>query len=393
MDELAQFKEILAQTSPSPMGLSIKHAQGSYIFDTNDKAYLDFTSGIAVSSLGHGHPKIKEAIKAQVDKHLHVMVYGEFIQEAQTQLGKKLIELLPADLSQVYFVNSGTEANEGALKLAKRFTNRTEIISFDKSYHGSTHGSLSVSGNEDKKYAFRPLLPDVKFIPFNCQTSLEAITQRTACVIAETVQGDAGIRIPSQAFMQALRKKCDLTGTLLVLDEIQCGIGRTGKMFAFEHFGITPDILTIGKAFGGGMPIGAFVSSKEIMGKLSSDPALGHITTFGGHPLPCSAALAALKVMEEECVTDQVEEKGATLETMLQHREVKEIRRIGLFMAIDLSSAEKVQHVVDYCKDHGVLSFWFLSCPNSFRIAPPLNISTEDLKKGALVIQKAFDSL
>ena len=393
MDELVQFKEILAQTSLSPMGLSIKYAQGSYIFDTNNRSYLDFTSGIAVSSLGHGHPKIKEAIKAQVDKHLHVMVYGEFIQEAQTQLGKKLIELLPADLSQVYFVNSGTEANEGALKLAKRFTNRTEIISFDKSYHGSTHGSLSVSGNEDKKYAFRPLLPDVKFIPFNCQTSLEAITQRTACVIAETVQGDAGIRIPSQAFMQALRKKCDLTGTLLVLDEIQCGIGRTGKMFAFEHFGITPDILTIGKAFGGGMPIGAFVSSKEIMGKLSSDPALGHITTFGGHPLPCSAALAALKVMEEECVTDQVEEKGATLETMLQHREVKEIRRIGLFMAIDLSSAEKVQHVVDYCKDHGVLSFWFLSCPNSFRIAPPLNISTEDLKKGALVIQKAFDSL
>ena len=393
MDELVQFKEILAQTSLSPMGLSIKYAQGSYIFDTNNRSYLDFTSGIAVSSLGHGHPKIKEAIKAQVDKHLHVMVYGEFIQEAQTQLGKKLIELLPADLSQVYFVNSGTEANEGALKLAKRFTNRTEIISFDKSYHGSTHGSLSVSGNEDKKYAFRPLLPDVKFIPFNCQTSLEAITQRTACVIAETVQGDAGIRIPSQAFMQALRKKCDLTGTLLVLDEIQCGIGRTGKMFAFEHFGITPDILTIGKAFGGGMPIGAFVSSKEIMGKLRSDPALGHITTFGGHPLPCSAALAALKVMEEECVTDQVEEKGATLETMLQHREVKEIRRIGLFMAIDLSSAEKVQHVVDYCKDHGVLSFWFLSCPNSFRIAPPLNISTEDLKKGALVIQKAFDSL
>jgi acetylornithine/succinyldiaminopimelate/putrescine aminotransferase len=393
MDELAQFKEILAQTSPSPMGLSIKYAQGSYIFDTNDRAFLDFTSGIAVSSLGHGHPRIKEAIKAQVDKHLHVMVYGEFMQEAQTKLGKKLIELLPDDLSQVYFVNSGTEANEGALKLAKRFTNRTEIISFDKSYHGSTHGSLSVSGNEDKKYAFRPLLPDVKFIPFNCQSSLEAITQRTACVIVETIQGDAGIRIPSRAFMQALRKKCDLTGALLVLDEIQCGMGRTGKMFAFEHFGITPDILTIGKAFGGGMPIGAFVSSTEIMGKLSSDPILGHITTFGGHPLPCSAALAALQVMEEECIADQVEEKGAALESMLQHREVKEIRRVGLFMAVDLSSAEKVQHVVDYCKDHGVLSFWFLSCPNSFRIAPPLNISTEDLKKGALVIQKAFDSL
>jgi len=393
MNELIQFKEILAQTSPSPMGLSIKNAQGSYIFDTNDRAYLDFTSGIAVSSLGHGHPKIKEAIKKQVDKHLHVMVYGEFIQEAQTQLAKKLIEFLPDDLSQVYFVNSGTEANEGALKLAKRYTHRTEIISFDRSYHGSTHGSLSVSGNEDKKYAFRPLLPDVKFIPFNCQASLEAITQRTACVIVETIQGDAGIRIPNRSFMQALRKKCDLTGALLILDEIQCGIGRTGKMFAFEHFGITPDVLTIGKAFGGGMPIGAFISSKEIMGKLSSDPALGHVTTFGGHPLPCSAALAALKVMEEECIVDQVEEKGAVLEAMLQHREVTEIRRIGLFMAVDLSAAEKVQHVVDYCKDHGVLSFWFLSCPNSFRIAPPLNISTEDLKKGALVILKAFDSL
>ncbi len=393
MSDLKQFTELLAQTSPKPLGLSIRSAKGSCVYDKHGKEYLDFTSGIAVSALGHGHPKINDALKKQIDKHLHVMVYGEFIQEAQLDLAKKLTAILPKNLSQVYFVNSGTEANEGALKLAKRFNQRTEIVSFEKSYHGSTHGSLSVSGNENKKYAFRPLLPDVKFIPFNCESSLNSITTRTSCVIMETIQGDAGIRIPTRSFMQALRSRCTETGALLILDEIQCGMGRTGTMFAFEHFEIVPDILTLGKAFGGGMPIGAFVASEKIMQSLSSDPPLGHITTFGGHPLPCAAAAAALSILEEEKIIDRVEELGNLLESILQHENVIEIRRIGLMLAIDLESPQQVQKVVEKTMENGVLCFWFLSCPASFRVAPPLNISKEDLEKGAHVIRRAFDTL
>ena len=393
MSDLKQFTELLAQTSPTPLGLSIRSAKGSYVYDKNGKEYLDFTSGIAVSALGHGHPKINHALKEQIDKHLHVMVYGEFIQEAQLHLAKKLTDILPKCLSQAYFVNSGTEANEGALKLAKRFNQRTEIVSFEKSYHGSTHGSLSVSGNENKKYAFRPLLPDVKFIPFNCESSLNSITTRTSCVIMETIQGDAGIRIPTRSFMQALRSRCTETGALLILDEIQCGMGRTGTMFAFEHFEIVPDILTLGKAFGGGMPIGAFVASEKIMQSLSSDPPLGHITTFGGHPLPCAAAAAALSILEEEKIIDRVEELGNLLESILQHENVIEIRRIGLMLAIDLESPQQVQKVVEKTMENGVLCFWFLSCPTSFRVAPPLNISKEDLEKGAHVIRCALDTL
>lgn len=393
MKESKLITPVLAQTSPYPIGLSIERAEGSYIYDLNGNAYLDFTSGIAVSALGHGNKKIKEAIKHQVDKHLHVMVYGEFKQDVQIALGTKLTSLLPNSLNQVYFVNSGTEANEGALKLAKRYTGKTEIISFKNSYHGSTHGSLSVSGNESKKFAFRPLLPDVKFITFNSIEQLVEITERTACVIMETIQGDAGVRIPSHEFMVALRKKCNETGALLILDEIQCGMGRVGTMFAFEQFGITPDILTLGKALGAGMPMGAFIASSEIMHSFSNNPALGHITTFGGHPVVCAAALAGLMVLEEESIIEKVAEKGKLLESLIQHEKIVELRRLGLLFAIELSSANEVQKVVGYCQQNGVLSFWFLSCPESFRIAPPLNINEVDIKKGANVILAALNSL
>ena len=393
MKEPKLNKMVLAQTSSFPIGLAIDRAKGSYIYDVDGNAFLDFTSGIAVSGLGHGNTKITEAIKQQVDKHLHVMVYGEFQQKAQIELGTKLTSLLPKSLDQVYFVNSGTEANEGALKLAKRYTGLTEIISFKNSYHGSTHGSLSVSGNESKKYAFRPLLPDVKFIDFNSMEQLHEISEKTACVIMETIQGDAGVRIPSIEFMHALRTKCTETKTLLILDEIQCGMGRTGFMFAFERFGITPDILTLGKALGAGMPMGAFIAPFKIMNALSNNPPLGHITTFGGHPVVCAAALAGLTVLEEEEIIKNVEIKGAFLEAQLHHDNIVELRRVGLLFAIELSSPAAVQKVVEYCHRHGMLSFWFLSCPESFRIAPPLNISHTDIKKGAKIIIEALDQL
>lgn len=393
MSSVNEFKRVLAQTTPYPIGLEVERAEGSYIYTTDGKAYLDLTSGIAVSSLGHGHPKIKQAIKDQVDKHLHVMVYGEFVQSSQLNLAKKITSLLPAGLDQVYLVNSGTEATEGALKLAKRYTGRNEIISFNKSYHGSTHGSLSVSGNETKKYAFRPLLPQVKFIDFNVQAELQQITESTACVIVETIQGDAGVRIPSQSFMKALRKRCTDVGALLILDEIQCGLGRTGSWFAFEQYGIQPDILTLGKALGGGMPIGAFISSYEMMSSLTHDPVLGHITTFGGHPVVAASALAGLEILEEENLVQDVERKGNLFEELISHENIVEIRRSGMFFAIELASPDAVQEVVEECQANGVLSFWFLSCPESFRIAPPLNISDEDIRKGAEVIRTAISNL
>ncbi|MDW8330155.1 MAG: aspartate aminotransferase family protein [Cyclobacteriaceae bacterium] len=384
------FFQHLAQTSPSPYLIEVERAQGIYLYSPDGKRYMDLISGIAVSNLGHGHPRIIEAIKNQADKHLHVMAYGEFIQDAPNRLAEKLVSMLPPSLNCCYFVNSGTEANEGALKLAKRFTGRTEIVSFHKSYHGSTHGSLSVSGNERKKYAFRPLLPDVRFIRFNETADLEQITERTACVIMETIQGDAGVRIPSTEFMHALRKRCDETGALLILDEIQCGMGRTGKLFAFEHFGIIPDILTIGKAFGGGLPIGAFVADKKIMETLTFDPPLGHITTFGGNPVCCASALAVLEVLEEEKVVAGVERKGKLFEELLQHSDIRELRRIGLMFAVDFDSAERVNRIVQRAKDKGVICYWFLSHPYSFRIAPPLIINDDEIREACKRILEAI---
>ena len=387
------FLAHLAQTTESPSLIAVTNAEGIYIYDTDNKRYTDLISGIGVSNVGHRHPAVVQAIKDQVDKHLHVMVYGEYIQSSSNQLAKKLISLLPPNLNCCYFVNSGTEANEGALKLAKRYTGRTELIACRKSYHGSTHGSLSVSGNEAKKRAFRPLLPDVLFINFNDLSDLEFITERTACVIMETVQGDAGVRIPSKEYMKALRQRCNDTGALLILDEIQCGMGRTGTLFAFEQFGITPDILTVAKAFGGGLPIGSFISDRQMMASLSHDPMLGHITTFGGNPVCCASALAALNVLEKENLIADVEEKGKLFESLLKHSRIKEVRRIGLMFAIDFESAEVVTRIVHKAKELGVICYWFLSHPYSFRIAPPLTITTTQIKESCETILMAVDNI
>lgn len=384
------FLNHLAPTNLHPFLIPVERAEGVWLYTPDGKRYMDMISGIGVSNIGHRHPKVVQAIKDQLDKHLHVMVYGEYIQSAPNRLAKKLTSLLPLSLDCCYFVNSGTEANEGALKLAKRVTGRTGIVSFRKSYHGSTHGTLSVSGNEAKKSPFRPLLPDVTFIEFDNPNDLSGITTRTACVIMETIQGDAGVRVPSQDFMKALRIRCDETGALLILDEIQCGMGRTGTLFAFEQFGIIPDILTIAKAFGGGLPIGAFISSRERMNLLAHDPPLGHITTFGGNPVCCASALATLEIISEPALLKEVEHKGDRIVQRLKHRHIKAVRRIGLMMAFDFDSEERVQRIVDESLKNGVVCFWFLSHPNSFRLAPPLNISNEEIDLACDVILDAI---
>lgn len=385
------FLQHLAPTSPHPFLIDVEKAEGVYLYSPNGKKYIDMISGIAVSNVGHRHPTVIQAIKAQLDKHLHVMVYGEYIQSASNQLAAKLASLLPPSLHCSYFVNSGTEANEAALKLAKRITGRTELISCKKSYHGSTHGSLSISGNEKKKQAFLPLLPDVRFIEFNNENDLACITDRTACVIMETIQGDAGVRVPTKKYLQAVRQRCTEVGAVLIFDEIQCGMGRTGKLFAFEHFDVVPDILTIAKAFGGGLPIGAFISSHENMQLLTHNPMLGHITTFGGNPVCCASALATLQVIEEENLLMDVERKGKLIEELLRHPKIKEVRRIGLMFAFDFDTEERVNNIVQYCKAHGVICYWFLSHPNSFRIAPPLTITEEEIKLACAVIKDAID--
>jgi acetylornithine/succinyldiaminopimelate/putrescine aminotransferase len=386
------FLNNLAQTNDSPFLISIERAEGIYLYSPEGKRYTDLISGIGVSNIGHRHPKVIDAIKKQLDKHLHVMVFGEYIQASSNLLAHKLTSLLPSSLNSVYFVNSGTEANEGALKLAKRYTGRTEIISCRKSYHGSTHGSLSVSGNEVKKQAFRPLLPDVKFIDFNVEADLQHITTDTACVIMETIQGDAGVRIPSKNYLEAVRKRCNEAGALLILDEIQCGMGRTGTLFAFEQFDIVPDILTTAKAFGGGLPIGAFIADQKIMKSLTHNPMLGHITTFGGNPVCCASALATLEVIEEEKLLSHVEAKGKLFETLLQHKYIKEIRRFGLLFAVDFDSAERVNRIVEYAKQKGVICYWFLSHPHSFRIAPPLTITEAEIREACAVVLEAIEN-
>jgi acetylornithine/succinyldiaminopimelate/putrescine aminotransferase len=386
------FLRHLAPTNLHPFLIPVERAEGVWLFTPDGKKYMDMIAGIGVTNIGHRHPKVVQAIKDQIEKHLHVMVYGEYIQSAPNRLAKTLTSLLPPSLDSCYFVNSGTEANEGALKLAKRVTGRTGIVSFRKSYHGSTHGTLSVSGNETKKAPFRPLLPDVNFLRFNNVDDLVHITARTACVIMETVQGDAGVRVPSQDFMRALRQRCDDSGALLILDEIQCGMGRCGTLFAFEQFGITPDIVTIAKAFGGGLPIGAFISSHNNMSLLAHDPPLGHITTFGGNPVCCASALASLEVITGKGLLASVEEKGRRIEQRLKHRHIREVRRIGLMMAFDFDSEERVQRIVDESLSNGVICFWFLSHPNSFRLAPPLNITDEEIDIACDVIMKAIEA-
>ena len=386
----ADFLNLLGQTNPFPYLIDVDKAEGIFIYDKTGKRYTDMIAGVAVNNIGHRHPQVIKRIQEQLDKYLHVMVYGEFIQETPLQLARALTNVLPQQLNCVYPVNSGTEANEAALKLAKRVTGRTQLIACKGSYHGNTHGSMSVSANEVKKIAFRPLLPDVGFIRHNVIEDLSLITERTAGVIIEPVQGDAGVRPASTKYLKALRKRCDETGTLLIFDEIQCGMGRTGKLFAFEHSGVVPDILTLGKALGGGLPIGAFIARKEHMAELTHNPMLGHITTFGGNAVVCAAAWATLEVFQQEIDFAAVEANGQLLEDMLSELdEIKEIRRIGMMFACDMISAERVEKVVNKCLEYGLISFWFLSHPYSFRLSPPLTITRDEIIESGKIIQRA----
>lgn len=392
MNRREKFLSLQGQTNPFPYLLDIDYAKGIYIYDKSGKAFMDMIAGVAVNNIGHNHPKVVDALKSQIDKHLHVMVYGEFIQDAPLLMAERLTALMPKELNCVYTVNSGAEANEAALKLAKRLTGRSQIIAFKGAYHGGTHGALSVSANETKKEKYRPLLPGIKFINFNDVEELEAINNQCAAVIVETVQGDAGVRKASAEFMRALRDKCTATGTQLIFDEVQCGIGRTGQNFAFEMYeNVVPDILTLGKALGGGMPIGAFVSSKEKMNELSHDPMLGHITTFGGHPVVCAAAAATLDVLTSEIDYKKVDETAQILVDMLTgDPEIKEIRRVGMMYAFDMESFERVEKVVQRCLELGLISFWFLSHPYSFRLSPPINISRDEMTKAGEIILQAI---
>lgn len=385
------FLDHLAQTSPHPLALDIVHAEGCLLTDRSGKQYLDLVAGLAVNNVGHRHPAVVAAIKDQCDKYLHVIPYGEFIQEPQVRFAERLTSILPPGLDSVYFVNSGTEAIEAALKLAKRSTGRTGLVACHKSYHGSTHGSLSITGNETKKYRYRPLLPDVQFMTFGEMADLDLITDGTAAVVVEPIQGDAGVRVPDPVWLKALRERCSKTGAMLVFDEVQTGFGRTGKLFAFEHFRVVPDILVLGKALGGGLPMGAFVSSRERMHLLTQDPVLGHITTFGGHPLPCVAGHAALEVLVNEDLSSNAERMGQLFNELLVHPHIVEVRGQGLMLAVELGDSDHVQRTVHTCLERGVLGFWFLSCPTAFRIAPPLTISEANVRQAAATILGALD--
>lgn len=387
------FLRHIAQPSPTPLALEIVKAEGAILYDADGREYIDLIGGINVANVGHRHPKVIAAIQKQLDAYLHIMVYGEFIEAPQVQYAKLLTDHLPASLNSVYFTNSGAEATEGAMKLAKRVTNRTQIMAFNNSYHGSTQGALSIIGDEYWRNAFRPLLPDVLHLEYNSFESLTEITERTACVIIETVQGEAGIIVPDKEWIQTLRKKCNETGTLLILDEIQTGFGRTGKLWAFEHFDIVPDILLLGKALGGGMPLGAFISDKKLMSSLTENPALGHITTFGGHPVCCAAGMAAMNVLLEEKLIDPVKRKEELFRLLLVHPKIKAIRSFGLWLAIEFDSFETNKKIIDKCVEQGMLTDWFLFAPNCLRISPPLIISEEQIKQACKVLLSSCNKL
>jgi acetylornithine/N-succinyldiaminopimelate aminotransferase len=380
-----------AQTTNFPLLLEFERAEGIYMYNAEGKAWMDLISGIGVSNLGHSNPHVINAVKQQVDKYMHLMVYGEYVQTPQVRFAEKLISILPGNLQSVYFTNSGAEAVEGALKLAKRFTGRSGVVACHNSYHGSTQGALSVMGNEEYKQAYRPLLPGIKFIKFNNADELGLINEQTACVIIETIQGEAGIRVPDAAYMQALRARCNKTGTLLILDEIQAAFGRSGKLFAFEHFGIVPDILLLAKALGGGMPVGAFIASNQIMAALKENPMLGHITTFGGHPVCCAAGLAALEVLLDEKLCEQVAQKEALIRQLLVHPAIKEIRGKGLMLAVELESFDLNKKIIDRCIENGVITDWFLHCGNAMRLAPPLIITPAEITKACEIILGAIN--
>lgn len=392
-----QFLAHVGQTSPSPLMIEVARAEGSFFYTPEGKRYYDLVAGVSVNNAGHANPRIIEAVQRQAADYMHVMVYGEMVERPQVQYATRLAELLPGDLESVYFVNSGAEAIEGALKLAKRYTARTQIISMRRAYHGSTHGAMSLMGEpegEEWKEAFRPLLPDVRSIDFNDLGQLELITERTACVVVEPVQGEAGVRLPDPEWLEALRLRCDQTGALLIFDEIQTGMGRTGALFAMQKYGILPDIVCLAKAFGGGMPLGAFISRKEVMDTLQSNPTLGHITTFGGHPVCCAAGLAMLEYLLDNHVVEQVEQKGALYEELLKdHPQVVEIRRSGLLLAVELGSSEKMFRMMELFNETGILSDWFLYCDTAFRISPPLTISEEEVRDSARIIRECLDRL
>ena len=392
-----QFLQHVAQTSPSPMLVEVERAEGSCFYTPEGKRYYDLVAGVSVSNVGHCNPVVVEAVQQQAARYMHVMVYGEFVEAPQVEYARRIAELLPDPLESVYFLNSGAEAVEGALKLAKRYTGRTELISFRRAYHGSTHGAMSMMGTpegEEWKAAFRPLLPDVQSLEFNDFEQLKRITTRTAAVLVEPVQGEAGVRLPREGFLEALRERCDEVGALLIFDEIQTGFGRTGEIFACVKYGVTPDIVCLAKALGGGMPLGAFVSSTEIMSTLSHSPVLGHITTFGGHPVCCAAGLAALNYIEANDLHHKAEEKGAMFERLLaDHQQVLEIRRAGLLLAIELGVPDKLYRLMELFKEAGVMSDWFLYCDTAFRISPPLTISEAEIEECCQIIRRCLDEL
>ena len=387
------FQNHLAQTSSTPLQLEIESAQGVYLQGVNGQKYLDLISGIGVSNIGHRHPKVISAIQGQLDKYLHLMVYGEYIQTPQVKLAHALTATLPEKLDNVYLVNSGSEAVEGALKLAKRFTGKTKIVSCHNAYHGSSHGALSVCGNETLKQSFRPLIPAIGLINFGKLDDLDCIDSNTAAVIVETIQGEAGVRIASQEYFKALRAKCDQYGSLLILDEIQCGYGRTGKFWAFEHYHIIPDIVVCAKGMGGGMPIGAFIASREVMQSLTCEPVLGHISTFGGHPLSAAAALATINVIQEEKLIPNVNQKAELFKEWLVHDRILAIRNKGLMMAVDFESHQVLKPIIDEAINGGIITDWFLFCDQSMRIAPPLTINNGQIIEACKVIVQAIQKV
>ena len=392
-----QFLTHVAQTSPAPQLIEVARAEGVYFYTPEGKEYLDLISGVSVSNVGHANSAVVEAVCRQARDYMHIMVYGEMVERPQVEYATLIASLLPEPLNSLYFLNSGAEAVEGALKLAKRYTARTEMISMRRAYHGSTHGAMSMMGfpeGEEWKNAFRPLLPDCKAIEYNNLDDLQQITERTACVLCEPVQGEAGVRLPKDGYLAALRRRCTEVGALLIFDEIQTGMGRSGEMFAMTKFGVTPDIVCLAKAFGGGMPLGAFVSSNEIMNTLQSNPVLGHITTFGGHPVCCAAGLAATRYLIDNKVVEDVERKGALFESLLSgHPNVVEIRRNGLLLAVELGSSERLYKIMDMFIERGILSDWFLYCDTAFRISPPLVITDAEIYKCVEIIVNCLNDL
>jgi acetylornithine/N-succinyldiaminopimelate aminotransferase len=380
------FLQHVAQTSTAPLAIEIAKAEGLYLHDPAGRTYLDLIGGISVCNTGHRHPRVVQAVKDQADRYLHLLVYGELIQSPQVEYATLLAAHLPSSLNAVYFTNSGAEATEGAMKLAKRVTGRTEIVAFNQSYHGSTQGALSIMGDEYWRNAFRPLLPGIRHVGYNTEAALDVITGQTACVIAETVQAERGVYAPDRTWLQALRERCDHTGALLVLDEIQVGFGRTGSLWGFTRYDVTPDILLLGKALGGGLPLGAFIADRNVMAALTDRPVLGHITTFGGHPLSCAAGIASMKVLLEESWITAVAAKEKLFRQLLVHPAIREVRSAGLLIAVEFESFEQNKRIIDACIANGLLTDWFLFAPQCMRIAPPLTITEEEIRKACEII-------